>query len=97
MSEILNKKLALFGILWAALQAARRSSALFESCKCSILGMGLFGKNGFQKKVTMRQASEFAQPIRVHPPSSAANFVLSKVFDFGNGTVWHNSQAHRFE
>jgi hypothetical protein len=86
----------------AALQApAPISPALFESRKCSILGMGLFGKNGFRPEATMRQASKFAKPnhvfflsvfIRVHP---WLNFLFSQVFDIGNGTVSQKSKFVR--
>ena len=44
MSEIFNKKLASFVILWGSLAScAAMASALFESRKRPILGTGLFG------------------------------------------------------
>jgi hypothetical protein len=46
--ELITKELALFGILWGSLPScAPMVSALFESRKCPILGMGLLGKMDF--------------------------------------------------
>jgi hypothetical protein len=51
MSEILTKKLALFGILWGSFAScAPISSALFDPRKCSIMGMGLFGKQRLKRR-----------------------------------------------
>ena len=47
MSEILNQKLALlvYFVGQPILAAAAFQAALFESCNCPIMGLGLFGKN----------------------------------------------------